>query len=735
MQMVPVVRVIRRGLRATIAPVLATALVLFSGPRPVRFVVFAAVALAALVVVAMRSLKRHQQRLKDLRIARLDASSALLLLATSFVAINLSGGVQRSALLALPVLFLAVLGALTAPGTAVLMALAALAMDTALSKHAGSWTWANTALRGALFVAATLSHMLLTRREVAKVRKVAAETLAAERSRQKESAKSFRLITAPSAAPHQNSAEDARRVRSGLEEIRENTLGLLTLAKQTMGLHTCGLYWLDSKGTQLELVAVCSDNERSIMRSSIAVGTGAVGGAVAMGKTVVLSKLRPEYSGLSYYEPRMPTEVRNFAGVPVTEEGEVRGVLVADRAGDRSFEALDQAALEALSTQCLRLVRTERVFAAMEKSKDELAKMHAASRALGDALSVEQVLDAVAQSAEAFVAHDLCVVTSYDPKTLEHKVRFAKGEHAEALKSLQFASNHGIASSVVESRHALPYRGQYDARAQFLFTKDVALEGLESAICLPLVVRDHPIGTLTLAAQRKSAFSDTTRGLLALLAGNAAVALSNASAVRRLEELAITDPMTGLLNKRALELEFEKRIKSAARFGRKLSVLVTDVDKFKNVNDTYGHAVGDVVIKGLGAIMTKCKRDTDAVARFGGEEFVLVCEETDLEGAYALAERIRTELEATTFATEMGPVKVTCSLGVAEFPADGETRETLFSKADAALYDAKRSGRNRTCVAGGVLPVGRATPVIGQAKRSVKRTTDAPKDRPRAEGA
>jgi diguanylate cyclase (GGDEF)-like protein len=223
---------------------------------------------------------------------------------------------------------------------------------------------------------------------------------------------------------------------------------------------------------------------------------------------------------------------------------------------------------------------------------------------------------------------------------------------------------------------------------------------MESALCLPLVVREHSIGTLTLAAHRRGAFPDATRQLLSVLAGNAAVALSNAAAVRRLEEMATTDPMTGLLNKRSLETEFEKRIKSAARFGKKLAVLVTDIDKFKSVNDTYGHSTGDVVIKGLGAVLSRCKRDTDAVARFGGEEFVIVCEETDTEGAYALAERIRTELEKTVFATEMGPLKVTCSLGVAEFPRDGASKEDLFHRADEALYEAKRGGRNRTCVAG-----------------------------------
>src|SRR5690606_6420820 len=159
-----------------------------------------------------------------------------------------------------------------------------------------------------------------------------------------------------------------------------------------------------------------------------------------------------------------------------------------------------------------------------------------------------------------------------------------------------------------------------------------------------------------------------------------------------------TDGMTGLLNKRALITEAERRLKVAARFKKPLSVLVTDIDHFKQVNDTYGHDVGDVVIKGLGEVLKRIKRDTDIVGRFGGEEFVVVCEQTDEEGAKNLAERIRRELECTTFQTELGPLSVTASVGVAPFPAAGHDWPTLFKATDEALYVSKRSGRNRVTV-------------------------------------
>jgi diguanylate cyclase (GGDEF)-like protein len=108
--------------------------------------------------------------------------------------------------------------------------------------------------------------------------------------------------------------------------------------------------------------------------------------------------------------------------------------------------------------------------------------------------------------------------------------------------------------------------------------------------------------------------------------------------------------------------------------------------------------VGDVVIKGLGEVLKRVKRDTDIVGRFGGEEFVVVCEQTDESGAKYLAERIRKELETTEFQTELGPLKVTCSVGVATFPAAGRNWAQLFKATDEALYVSKRGGRNRVTV-------------------------------------
>ncbi len=260
----------------------------------------------------------------------------------------------------------------------------------------------------------------------------------------------------------------------------------------------------------------------------------------------------------------------------------------------------------------------------------------------------------------------------------------------------RFTHNTGLVSMVVQNRCPLPYRGEFESKRQVVLSRRLPWPDLPSLLVLPLLVHDRPLGTLILGAARPRAFGEAVRPTLEVLASHLAVSLSNARMVHKLETMATTDGLTGLLNKRTLIETATQKVASAARFERKLSALIVDLDLFKKVNDTHGHDVGDLVIVGLSDILKRQKRATDVVARFGGEEFVILCEQTDEQGAMLLAERIRDELGKTTFRARSGTLSITCSVGVATFPEAGRTWEELFKAADEALYVSKRSGRNRS---------------------------------------
>jgi diguanylate cyclase (GGDEF)-like protein len=167
-----------------------------------------------------------------------------------------------------------------------------------------------------------------------------------------------------------------------------------------------------------------------------------------------------------------------------------------------------------------------------------------------------------------------------------------------------------------------------------------------------------------------------------------------------LEKLVTTDALTDLPNRRSFFSRLQSEFIRSARYGRPLTVIMLDLDHFKNVNDTYGHMVGDAVLRHLSAIMRSCVREADMIARYGGEEFVILLPETEREGAAYIAERVRFDVDATPFCHESGEnIHVTVSLGVACIAAGEEIADIdkLLQNADEALYKAKNHGRN--CIA------------------------------------
>lgn len=534
-------------------------------------------------------------------------------------------------------------------------------------------------------------NLVFTRVEIARVRENSKRERDEEKAKVDADVKLFRLVGAPSAEATEGSSDKV--VRSSVDEVRDSLFHVLDLLKRTLELHTAILLFA-GEDKKLRIIEMATDSD-DVDEGPFEGASGAVGAVATRGLVMNLENLKSGYRGLCYYREGT-SKARTFLGVPVIEHGQLRGALCADRLDDRPFTAREEEILKSAVGQVLRGIQNERVFVQLERSKREQAQLFKASRELGAALTEDQVLDAGLASAAALARFDFAAITYFDPEKKQHSVRIARGEGADAVQGLVFKDNHSLAAMVVKNKHYLPYKGELDPK-QVLYSQRVTLPPMQSALVLPLVVREDAIGTLSVAATRGSAFGEGVRSTLQVLANQLAIAVSNARAVKRLEEMATTDGLTGCLNKRAFLEELDAKLASAQRFQKKLSLIVTDIDHFKNVNDTYGHATGDVVIKELGAILLRMKRETDRVARFGGEEFCVLCEETDTEGAIQLAERVREELMRTVFQTELGKLKITGSLGVATYPHDASTSAELFEITDKALYAAKHAGRNRVC--------------------------------------
>ena len=169
---------------------------------------------------------------------------------------------------------------------------------------------------------------------------------------------------------------------------------------------------------------------------------------------------------------------------------------------------------------------------------------------------------------------------------------------------------------------------------------------------------------------------------------------------RELERLAITDVVTLVRNHRFFQDQLKIEVERALRHERKLSLVMIDIDHFKNLKDKWGHPVGDAILRQVAQRLNECVRTLDTVARYGGEEFGIILPDTDLQGASLVAQRICKMMSATPFnGQDFGPIPVTISLGVATLPEHAKTAHDLVRKADDALYIAKRQGRNQSVVA------------------------------------
>lgn len=228
-------------------------------------------------------------------------------------------------------------------------------------------------------------------------------------------------------------------------------------------------------------------------------------------------------------------------------------------------------------------------------------------------------------------------------------------------------------------------------------SKDEAADhALRPLAVVPLIYGERLMGALMVQSDDPSrVWQESELLLLNTVADQVAVAVNHARLFEMVQKQALTDGLTGCFNRRSFEMQLERDMSLAMRMRQPVSLVLLDLDHFKRINDTFGHAAGDLVLRTLAGVLREELRDTDTAARYGGEEFALILPQADFEGAVVVAERLRKHIEGL----ELPSVgQVTASFGVATFPQHAASREKLIEIADQALYAAKKEGRNRVGV-------------------------------------
>jgi diguanylate cyclase (GGDEF)-like protein len=264
--------------------------------------------------------------------------------------------------------------------------------------------------------------------------------------------------------------------------------------------------------------------------------------------------------------------------------------------------------------------------------------------------------------------------------------------------------NPGLAPSVWSAAHWVMRHGVELAVADLAKDTRGAAGASGTALAFPLFCRNRTVGVLVgldpLPSSTAPALGPSVLMALRSLLEPSAIALDNALALQKAEALSVTDDLTRLYNSRFLNLVLRREAKRASRSGRPVSLLFLDLDGFKQVNDNHGHLAGSKALVEAAAIIRGCARETDVVARFGGDEFSLILPDTGTEGAAAVASRIRERLSAARFLASDGlAVHLTASVGVATLPDVADTAEELLRAADTAMYRVKAAGKDGIHVA------------------------------------
>jgi len=220
-------------------------------------------------------------------------------------------------------------------------------------------------------------------------------------------------------------------------------------------------------------------------------------------------------------------------------------------------------------------------------------------------------------------------------------------------------------------------------------------------ICIPIIVRDEVKGIIYIDSRKTNAFSSKHEYFLNILAHEISIAIERALNYEEIKRLTVVDELTGVFNRRKFDMDLRDAVNEAIRYVKSLSLLMIDIDHFKKYNDFHGHQMGDMILSKIGKVFIENKRTTDRIYRYGGEEFSVICRETNKESARVFAERLREVVSNGKFEGE-GKIKpngnITISIGVANFPFDATKINHLIKYADDALYRAKAGGRNKVIV-------------------------------------
>jgi len=342
----------------------------------------------------------------------------------------------------------------------------------------------------------------------------------------------------------------------------------------------------------------------------------------------------------------------------------------------------------------------------LEAHVSEMELLLEVSKAVSGTLDLPEQLEMLGKQVCARLGAAEFTVMLIDEASHQLVVEAVAGDTPSAVRGMRFHLGEGVA-------------GEVAAKGQSIYVPDVSRDPrylqykgrtktTGSFLAVPLRSKGRILGVMNINRRATDAFDLQEVRLVEAIAAQAALAIANARLYQQTLELSFTDPLTAVANRRQLFLRLEQEFSRSVRFGDPLSLLMIDLDLFKQINERHGHTVGDGVLRGVALALRRNVRKIDIVARYGGEEFCIVLPRVGKPEALEVAEKLRRAVAAAKLPGPDGggPLQVTISIGVATLGIDADDVAGLIEKADSALYEAKREGRDRVAMA---IPAHRAS--------------------------
>jgi diguanylate cyclase (GGDEF)-like protein len=386
--------------------------------------------------------------------------------------------------------------------------------------------------------------------------------------------------------------------------------------------------------------------------------------------------------------PKRPA--KSFCGVPIVVNGKATGVMVAmsmDR--EYTFEQRDLEVLKTAAGQVSVAIENARLFAEEQRRTRQFAFLNSVSKTAISSEDAEQMLAEIVGHIQKNFRFDHIGIGILDYATKEIEIRAEAGTTAHE-KGKKIALGTGIIGRVARTGETALLHGAEGGQLQSL------LPTSRTVLCMPITYGDTLLGILNVESEEERAISDDDVLVMNTLADLLATALHNSFVFQKLQQQSITDGLTGIKTRRYFWEALSAEWKRASRSGRPFSVVLVDLDKFKEVNDTSGHLEGDLVLARVGRLLENKCRQSNVVARYGGDEFIILMPETSVEQAQILAERLRLWLATDPMLSEH---KITGSFGVASFPIHGFSAESIIRVADMGMYISKKAGGDRVSTA------------------------------------